>query len=192
MTTSTRRLRLMLPLLLGGCGPMPSEVTQDQDGSDSSAVTGSSGSTSRGSSSTAGPGVDATGIATSDATGIESATTQGVEPESTGSASTSTTSSSTSGSTSTGQTGTEGSTGPTSPSCDDLYGLAPDYFLCLETDDECHFNATTGGSNCTAMCEMFLGTCLAAFDNSTNCNIIRPNMDHCGTNRSNEICVCSK
>ena len=62
----------------------------------------------------------------------------------------------------------------------------------MEMPDQCHFATSTGGGNCNAMCGMFGGSCIDAFDNSDGCNIIRPDMDTCDTNRSTEICVCSR
>jgi len=76
-------------------------------------------------------------------------------------------------------------------SCDTLYGAAPGYQLCEETAASCKLNASTSGSNCKVLCASLGGTCLAAFDNDSGCNIISWS-DTCETNRSTEICECSR
>jgi len=205
-------------LLVLGCNGLLDEVEQASASASASASTSSSTGTTLGttnstsggpvvdgdggdstdSTSTTGQGTDSTGPSTS-TTGSTGDMTTG----STGDMTTGSTGDMTTGSTgdmSTGSTGdmSTGSTGDMStgstggPTCDDLYGMAPDYILCVETPTECHFNATTGGGNCNEMCASLMGTCLAAFDNGMACDIIKPNMDDCTTNRTTEICVCDK
>jgi hypothetical protein len=187
--------------LLLGCGPTPSEVLGGNEGSagSSTGTSSTSGGTTRGASSGSGPGVEGTGDVTGidpDTTGSDG-TTQGVQPgTSTGNEATSSTSTGGEpGSTSTGGEPGSSSAGP-SPSCDELYGGAPGYILCMESDSECRFNATTGGGDCNMMCAQFLGTCIEAFDNPNDpgdeCDIVRPNSDDCNTDRGTELCVCSK
>ena len=85
---------------------------------------------------------------------------------------------------------------PQAPSCDERYGDAPDYVSCIETEDECHFNARTDGGTCRQMCASLGGRCLAAFDNPNEqglqCEILRPNTDDCDSARYTEICVCDR
>lgn len=190
---------LMLLGLLLGCAPTPSEVVGTGDGGGSSTSTAStSGTMLPSTSDDTDPQADATGSATGLGTDTSSdgGTSQGVQPDtSTGEVTTGEIT--TGGTTTTGSdpsstsTGTDLSTGA-DPSCDALFGTAPGYLYCTETPDACHFNADTGGGNCNQMCASLDSTCVAAFDNSHACTIIRPNMDTCETNRSTEICACAK
>lgn len=176
--------------LLLGCGPGPSEVTAPLDGTTGpSTSTASTGMASTpGSSSMEASTADGSGGATGQgaAASSDGGTTQGVLAEtSTGEVASTGLAGTSSGGESSSSTGAP-------PSCDDLYGMAPDYELCMETPDQCHFAATTAGDDCNAMCSLFGGACIDAFDNSTGCAIIRPDMDTCDTNRGSEICVCSR
>lgn len=179
--------------LLLGCGPAPTEVVAVFDGTtDASTSTASTGMASTpGSTSAEGATASGSGGATGQGTTAsgEGDTTQGLQDG-----------------TSTGEVASTGASGPGSssgggesssstgapPSCQELYGAAPGYELCMETPEECHFAALTNGGDCNAMCGLFGGTCIDAFDNSTGCNIIRPDMDTCETDRGSEICVCSR
>jgi hypothetical protein len=173
----------MIASLLLGCGPTLSEVVADDRGGDGS--TTSPSSTSDSTTSTT-PTTMGHGHEGSSGTTSAIATASDASTSATGDASTSSASSSSDASSS------DASSSGGGPTCDELYGAAPGYLLCLETADECHFNATTGGGNCNTMCSLFGGTCLDAFDNSEGCEVIRPDMDTCATNRSTEICVCTK
>lgn len=179
--------------LVLGCGPAPSEVLDGHEASagSSTSVTSTSGEATRGTSGSPGSGVEGSAGSMgvdADATASDG-TTEGVQLGT----STGDTLSGTSGpgSTSTGDEAGSSSTGP-SPSCNELYDQAPGYLLCMETETECHFNANTNGGDCNMMCAAYLGKCIDAFDNSSGCSIIRPDMDDCDTNRGTEICVCSK
>lgn len=101
--------------------------------------------------------------------------------------------------------GTVSSTGasstgePVSPSCAELYGAAPQYIPCDETEDSCSFSAHTGSlrpNNCDSMCQAYGGTCMMAFDNynaaGMECDVIEGSNDDCTSTRSTELCVCSK
>ncbi len=201
-------------LMLAGCNGLLDEVEQPS-GSGSASASSSTGATpGTTNTTTSGPVVDGDGGGSTDSTSTTSTpsdstgsstsagstgTTGDMSTGSTGDMSTGTTGDMSTGSTgdmSTGSTGdmSTGSTG--GPTCDDLYGMAPGYVLCIETPTECHFNATTAGGNCNEMCTLFMGTCLAAFDNPNDpgleCDIIEPNTDDCTTNRGTEICVCDK
>jgi hypothetical protein len=180
---------LLLGLLLG-CGPGPSEVTAPLDGttgpSTSTASTGTAstlGSPSMEDSTADGSG-GATGQGTAAST--DSGTTQGVLPE------TSTGEVASTGLAGTSTGGESSSSTEAPPSCDELYGMAQGYLLCLETLNECHFATITNGGNCNALCSTYGGACIDAFDNTDGCAVIRPDMDTCETNRYSEICVCSR
>jgi hypothetical protein len=98
--------------------------------------------------------------------------------------------------TATSESGNESSeTTSASSVCDQMYGAAPDYVLCWETDTTCAFNAYTAGGDCDSMCSALGGTCVDAHDNpndpGTECQVIQDD-DDCFTNRTTEICECSK
>ncbi len=82
------------------------------------------------------------------------------------------------------------------PACDDTYGQALEYLLCIEDDTTCEFNARTGGGTCDEMCAQFGGVCLGAYDNVSDpgaeCDRIVASGDDCFTPRNTEICVCSR
>jgi hypothetical protein len=176
------------------CVGLPPSPPQGAD------ATGSSGANTTVGPSTTSTSNGSTGLEGSDTTQVDDdgSSTQSVQASTSTGDTMSATSSS--GSTSTddalGSTSTDdgpGSTTGTGPTCDELYGMAPDYLLCMETDSECHFNATTDGSNCNAMCAIFMGTCIGAIDNpGGGCAGDPAAMDTCDTNRFNEICICSK
>ena len=85
---------------------------------------------------------------------------------------------------------------PPPPTCDQLYGGAPEYILCDEQPDTCEFNARTDGGDCNEMCQDFGGTCVMAYDNQTgnglDCIRVEATGDDCTTNRTTEICVCTR
>lgn len=84
------------------------------------------------------------------------------------------------------------STGAMPGECDDLFGMAPDYILCMETADACRFNATTGGGSCDDICGMFGSTCNTAFNNSaSDCASIMDEVA-CAEVAQDNICECAK
>ncbi|MCX4241058.1 hypothetical protein [Paraliomyxa miuraensis] len=184
--------------LASSCGVPPGEIGGSSHGDGDSSSTASAGTTATSQGNGTGPVADGSGDATQGSQGTSSAdggTTQGVDPTAGSSSSSDASSGTDEGTTvgvgdSGGTTDTGESTGP-APSCDELYGTAPGYELCMETEDECHFNADTAGGNCFDMCASLGGTCLDAFDNSTACVILSFG-DDCFTNRTNEICVCNR
>jgi hypothetical protein len=77
------------------------------------------------------------------------------------------------------------------PPCDDTYGMAPSYELCMELSDRCEFATATAGGTCNDICTRFGGTCLGALDNlSVPC--MPTGTDDCSTPRNSEICICSR
>lgn len=80
--------------------------------------------------------------------------------------------------------------------CDELYGDSLEYMLCDEQPSTCEFNVRTNGGNCNQLCSAYGGTCVAAYDNTSDpgaeCARIEASGDDCTTNRSTEICVCSR
>jgi hypothetical protein len=154
-------------------------------------------------STTSGSGGDDTTVAleTTGASMSHTATdtTQGVEPgTSTGEVATTGDPATTGGVATTSGPSTGDGPGSTGASltCDELFGAAPGYILCMETPDACHFSAITGGGNCDQLCATFGSVCLGAFDNNNvvgqECTVIRPSMDTCATYREVELCVCAK
>lgn len=165
--------------------------------------TGGSGELTTGSSATTstdetGPGLGETTAPNGGSTGVGTGDGGSTHGELTGTetGSTTTTGGDTDGDTTAGiaSAGSTSSGGPLT--CDELYGNAPGYVLCEQTDRECRFNATTGGGTCNQMCTDFGGTCLAAFDNPNTagqeCIVLEPNKDTCETPRTTELCVCSR
>lgn len=79
-------------------------------------------------------------------------------------------------------------------SCDDLYGESLEYLLCTQEVDRCHFSVRTDGASCETLCAQYGGACLQAFDNpndpGTECDILGE--DTCQTQRTTEICVCTR
>lgn len=181
--------------LLFGCGPSPSEVIGPYDGSG-----GSSGSATGGSSG--GPGTGSTGpIADGSAgsgTGMpttmsETGTTAPVDPTTTDPDA----SSSGIPPVATGSSGDPGSSSgdPRPPSCDELFGLAADYELCMEDEGSCTFNVDPEGANCNMVCSAFGAGCIDSIDNPGKGQECENQGDFdCGTVSGEEstICVCAK
>jgi len=88
---------------------------------------------------------------------------------------------------------------PPKKSCQERYGQAASYLLCQETATTCRFNANikiaTAAGTCEALCAQYGGTCLAAYDNpdgaGNECTALST-PDTCATQRTTEICVCSR
>lgn len=174
-------------LVMLGCGPL--DVGGAGDGTATSV-----GSTGPGGSSSGGGETFAT-----TAVGTQDGGSTGLEPDggSTddgGTTMTASTGEAESGGTTTGSDGASSSSG-SAITCDEMYGTAPDYILCMETDSECHFNATTNGS-CNELCPMYGGACIEAFDNPNTagqeCEANPAAGDTCSTSRTTGLCVCSK
>ncbi len=139
------------------------------------------------SSSTAQVDADGTSETTEGATSAtDGDTTQGVEPGTTTGQPVATGDGSSTG-------GGTGSTGASAPTCDELYGSAPGYLLCDESQDECTFSAQINGGSCSDLCTSFGATCIAAYDNGAGDScVVQSLSDTCFTLRVTEICVCSK
>ena len=81
----------------------------------------------------------------------------------------------------------------TQPTCVQRFGSALDFMLCHENQTECEFSVTLQGSNCRTLCEQFGSTCLTAYDNVMIDPCTPYSMgDDCTTNRTDEICVCTR
>lgn len=173
--------------LLLGCGLAPSEVVDVYEGPGSaSSGEPTSGSSGEGPGST-GPVADGTGGSTAvdgGSSGEGGSTTMGVEPG------TGTTGDPPSPSSS-GDSPPDPSTGE-EPDCDDIYGNAPGYELCTETEDECRFDANLGGGSCNDMCSMYGGTCIGAHGNPFGGGCFFTGIDDCEDTPDTEICICSK
>lgn len=60
-------------------------------------------------------------------------------------------------------TGSDATSTGSAASCQEIYGAAADFELCMETADACAFNVTTNGQDsCDDVCQGFGGTCLSA------------------------------
>ncbi len=185
---------MVLALSIGsGCTPLPAEVDTSIGTQGHGSTTAADGTTTSGESTlpdSMADGEGSTTVVTSSSEGSTSpvdGTDDSVDP-STGPGPDDDTTTTTTDPSSTGEP-------VPPPSCDELYGAAPDYILCMETERECHFNATTNG-HCHDMCMSLGGLCLGAFNNPNDpgdeCMIIEPNTDTCSTVRGTEICVCNK
>src|SRR5688500_4146058 len=82
---------------------------------------------------------------------------------------------------------------PPSPSpdlsCTELFGSAPDFVLCEETETTCSFNARIDGGTCDQMCASLGSPCVGAINNGESCEELPDNNDTCETSRSTEICI---
>jgi hypothetical protein len=77
--------------------------------------------------------------------------------------------------------------------CDGLFGAAPGYMLCEETDTTCSFTATLAMTSCDAMCMMFGATCTATFTNTApDCASIDVETTCDDATANDQICVCAK
>jgi hypothetical protein len=76
------------------------------------------------------------------------------------------------------------------PGCDQIYGTASGYELCLQRQDECEFLAFTDGS-CSELCGPLGGTCVTAYDD-LNLSCAIDSTLGCNANRAVQICVCSR
>lgn len=77
------------------------------------------------------------------------------------------------------------------PSCDELYGAALDYMLCVERLDECEFYARTNGS-CDELCQQLGGHCLMAYEDDTGATCDIRGLATCDTLLNEQICVCTR
>ncbi|MEM6291554.1 MAG: hypothetical protein AAGA54_09825 [Myxococcota bacterium] len=85
------------------------------------------------------------------------------------------------------------STGGVAMSCDQLYGGADDYLLCVEADDSCSFNTTTMQmTNCTQVCESFGGMCLSAQFNEAELCTANGDTTCDDAGNMDLICTCSR
>jgi len=96
---------------------------------------------------------------------------------------------------SSGSTAVGSSDSGPSPSCNELFGSASGYVLCLENETSCSFNANTGGVSCDGICGSFGAVCLDAIDNPSvvGQECIAQGMSFCANAaKGTTICVCSK
>ena len=85
------------------------------------------------------------------------------------------------------------STGGAAMSCDEQYGGATDYQLCVEADDSCSFNTTTAAMmNCTQVCEGLGGTCLGAQLNEADLCTANGDTTCDDAGNMDLICTCSR
>lgn len=75
-------------------------------------------------------------------------------------------------------------------SCDDLFGVAPEYELCEDSPTTCTFGAHLDGISCDAMCEMFASTCESAQDSDSGALCVPVGASGCDATHSRAICTC--
>lgn len=189
--------------LLLGCGAGPAEVVGVYQGQDSSSGTvASDGSSGVGGSAGTGPVADGSA---SSGTGVppditdDGTTTAPVDPSTTDPDTS--TSSEPAESTGPGSTSSEpGSTSmeppPPPPTCDELFGGASGYVLCMHDADSCTFNVNPNGSTCTTICSGYGQMCLGGLDNpsaaGTECMIQGAFDCDDGSGKGSTICICSR
>jgi hypothetical protein len=185
----------VLGLLLCACGPTPEEVIDSGPGEGSSGTGPSDGgSTVTDGPGTTGPVADGSagsGTGAPQSTSSDGGTTDPVDP----------------GTTAPGSSSGEppGSTGPAStsgepassssgdpPTCDELYGMAPGYELCSESDTECAFDVDSNDDTCTSVCQSYGGTCIDAISNPSGGGCTENGPADCGVMHNTVICICSK
>ena len=92
-------------------------------------------------------------------------------------------------------TGASSSEGGMPASCDDIFGAAPDYVLCMADATSCTFTVSTGGSSCDTVCASFGEACLGALDNpglgGDRCLVQGP-YDCASTSKAYTICICTR
>ncbi len=78
------------------------------------------------------------------------------------------------------------------PTCDSLYGAAPEYLLCAETATSCRFlRNSSPARTCETVCSTYGGTCIDADNGDPGSCTISGDAD-CTTSLSSSICVCSR
>ncbi len=88
--------------------------------------------------------------------------------------------------------GGTGGVGGSPPSCDGLYGAAPEYLLCTETTTSCQFlRNSTPARSCDTVCSTYGGTCIDADNGDPGSCAVSGNAD-CTTSLSSSLCTCSK
>lgn len=182
--------------LLFGCTPSPTEVIGPYSGSAGSSGSATGGSSGEQGTGTTGPIAEGsadsgTGMPTS-MTG-DTGTTAPVDPVTTDPDTTSAddvpvtdSSSGDPGSSSSGDP-------PPPPTCQELFGTASNYNLCMEDDTSCMFALDTGGMSCNGICGSFGHACLGAIDNpgGYDCSN-RGNLTCNDAGKSTTICICAK
>ena len=76
--------------------------------------------------------------------------------------------------------------------CDEQFGEALDYNLCVEEPTGCEFFAQTAGQTCAAFCELYGSTCINSWDASPDLPCTRQIEDGCQVAHSTQICLCGR
>jgi hypothetical protein len=171
--------------LVAACSPVPSEVVAVHDSESTGATTGEHGS--------GGPaGTGSVTEGSGSATAAEGSTGAGSRGDGTTEPGTST--ALPEASTGTASTGNDRDDSPTTgdESCTEIYGRAPGFELCSESDDACTFDVDLGSGDCDAICTTYGGTCVGAFGNASAGGCTQTGMDDCSYTANTEICVCTK
>lgn len=181
--------------LLCGCGPAPSEVIGPYDGTggSSGSATGgpSSGEVGTGSTGPIADGSAGSGTGMPTTMSGDTGTTAPVDPVTTdpdtasGDVPTTTDPSS-------GDPGSSSSGDPPPLTCDQIFGTADGYLLCMEDETSCTFALNTGNNNCNVVCSSFGEVCLGAIDNPTGVTCDQQGASSCDVTKGSTICICSK
>ena len=185
---------LMLILILGGCVGLPPEPPRGAGGTSTDATSGLPMTSAGSTGSTVDGSLDS---GTLPLTSSDGSTTHPIEPGTTeqGTTTSSGTAESTGPMPTTGETGST-SMEPAAPTCDELFGTAPGYVLCMEDAVSCSFNVGPNGNTCTTICNSYGQVCLGGLDNpngaGTEC-MIQATLDCAdGSGKANTICICSR
>lgn len=89
---------------------------------------------------------------------------------------------------------------PPPPSCNQIYGSAPDYTSCQETATTCVFfiDSYPSTNSCTAVCQARGGSCISVQDeagewpNLVKCTPDPGKLYDCSTSDYNQICTCTR
>lgn len=188
----------MVGLVLG-CGPAPGEVVGVYQGQDSSSGSVASDGPSGGITSD-GTGPVADGSASS-GTGMPAVTsgdgtTAPVDPSTTDPGTSSGDPLESTGPVTTSEPGSSSGEPPPPPTCDELFGTASGYVLCMHDATSCTFNVNPNGNTCTTICDSYGQTCLGGIDNpgdaGTECMIQGPFDCDDGSGKSSTICICTR
>lgn len=196
MKTEPRRATAssVLTLAVSACVGLPPSPPQDagEGGTGSTSHGDATGSTTVGSTGPVADGAASSSSGTTDLTGSELGTTAAVDPSTT----TGDPPAESTGSGSTGPLGSSSSEGGTPASCDDLFGAASGYVLCMEDASSCSFNVNTGGNSCTTICGSFGAVCIHALDNPAagggQACVVQGDSFCDNASKADTICVCAK
>ena len=77
-------------------------------------------------------------------------------------------------------------------SCDDQFGGANEYELCIETLTTCTFNLQANDTSCDAVCAMFDSSCVEAADADNGFPCVDSGATACSAPHSYVMCTCAR